>query len=99
MHGCYLQTEIGHGSNIRGLETRAEYDPATDEFVVNTPTITATKYWPGEVAFFATHGILMARLIVKDIDYGVAPFLIRLRDQDHQPLPGIELGDIGPKFG
>lgn len=28
--GCYGQTELGHGSNVQGLETTAEYDPATE---------------------------------------------------------------------
>ncbi len=27
--GCYAQTEVGHGSDIRSLETEAEYDPVT----------------------------------------------------------------------
>mgnify|MGYP003551824745 FL=1 len=27
------------------------------------------------------------------------PFLVQMRDKDYQPLPGIECGDIGPKFG
>jgi acyl-CoA oxidase len=31
---------------------------------------------------------------------GVQSFLIPVRDMDtHRPLPGIEVGDIGPKFG
>lgn len=47
--GCYAQTEIGHGSDVSGLETTAIYDKRTDEFVINTPSITATKWWPGEM--------------------------------------------------
>ena len=47
--GCYAQTEIGHGSNVAGLETTATFDNETDEFVINTPTITATKWWPGDM--------------------------------------------------
>lgn len=42
-----MKTELGHGTFIRGLETRATYDPATKEFVMNSPTITAYKWWPG----------------------------------------------------
>ncbi len=30
-------------------------------------------------------------------DYGVHNFIVPLRDGSHKPLPGIELGDIGPK--
>lgn len=44
---AYAQTELGHGTYLRGLETRADYDRETDEFVLNTPTITAYKWWPG----------------------------------------------------
>jgi len=45
--GAYAQTELGHGSNVAGIETTATFDKATDEFVLHTPTLTATKYWPG----------------------------------------------------
>jgi acyl-CoA oxidase len=36
--GCYAQTEIGHGSDVSGIETTATFDKKADEFVVNTPT-------------------------------------------------------------
>lgn len=35
------------GTFIRGLETTATYDPTKQEFVLNSPTITSMKYWPG----------------------------------------------------
>ena len=37
--GTYAQTEMGHGTFIRGLETTATYDPKAKEFVLHTPTI------------------------------------------------------------
>lgn len=36
-------TELGHGSNVPGLETTATFDEAADHFVIHTPTLTATK--------------------------------------------------------
>jgi len=41
--GAYAQTEMGHGTFIRGLETTATYDPKTKEFEIHSPTITAYK--------------------------------------------------------
>jgi len=39
------------GTNVRRLETTATYDPKTEEFVLNSPTITSTKFWPGGCMF------------------------------------------------
>lgn len=63
--GCYAQTELGHGSNVAALETTATLDKTTDEFVINSPTITSTKYWPGDLGRYTTHAIVFARLIVE----------------------------------
>jgi acyl-CoA oxidase len=41
--GTYAQTELGHGTFIRGMETIATYDPASREFVIHSPTINAYK--------------------------------------------------------
>ena len=100
MIGCYAQTELGHGSNVAALETTATLDKATDEFVIHTPTITATKYWPGDLGRFTSHAIVFARLIIDGKDYGVQPFLTQTRDVDTWKLrPGVKAGDLGPKIG
>lgn len=98
--GCYAQTELGHGSNVAGLETTATLDKTTDEFIIHTPSIKATKFWPGAMGVLATHACVFARLIVDQTDYGVQAFIVPIRSlEDHKPLPGVKVGDLGPKVG
>eukprot|EP00742_Colponemidia_sp_Colp-10_P006324 GILJ01006778.1.p1 GENE.GILJ01006778.1~~GILJ01006778.1.p1 ORF type:complete len:707 (+),score=95.89 GILJ01006778.1:27-2123(+) len=98
--GCYAQTEMGHGSFIRGFETTATYDEQTKEFIIHSPTVTATKWWPGGLGKTANYCVTQAKLIIKGTDYGVHTFIVPLRDvTSHEPLPGIDIGDIGPKIG
>ena len=100
MHGCYAQTELGHGSNVAGLETTATLDEATDEIVLHTPTVTAYKFWPGELGKVASHAAVYARLIVKGVDHGIQCFITRIRDHESfEPLPGVDCGELGMKFG
>nr|DAD47719.1 TPA_asm: hypothetical protein HUJ06_017656 [Nelumbo nucifera] len=98
--GCYAQTELGHGSNVQGLETTATFDPNTDEFVIHSPTLTSSKWWPGGLGKISTHAVVYARLITDGQDHGVHGFIVQLRSlDDHSPLLGITVGDIGVKFG
>lgn len=41
--GSYVQTELGHGTFVRGLETTATYDPQAQEFVIHSPSVSAYK--------------------------------------------------------
>lgn len=98
--GCYAQTELGHGSNVPGLETTATYDKATDEFVLNTPSVSAAKYWIGGLGMHSTHCVILCQLVVDDYTYGSLPFLLPVRDpKTWEPLPGIKVGDLGEKLG
>ncbi|CAG8438346.1 4787_t:CDS:2 [Ambispora gerdemannii] len=98
--GCYAQTELGHGSNVQGLETTATYIPETNEFEIHSPTLTASKWWVGNLGAVANHAIVMARLVTNGKDYGPHPFVVPVRDmKTHEPLSGVTVGDIGPKFG
>ncbi|XP_029774619.1 peroxisomal acyl-coenzyme A oxidase 2 isoform X2 [Suricata suricatta] len=96
----YAQTELGHGTYLQGLETEATYDAATQEFVVHSPTMTSTKWWPGDLGRSATHALVQAQLICSGARRGMHSFIVPIRSlQDHTPLPGITVGDIGPKMG
>ncbi|KAJ8736603.1 hypothetical protein PYW08_007259 [Mythimna loreyi] len=98
--GTYAQTELGHGTFIRGLETTATYDPKTKEFVLHSPTLTAYKWWPGGLAHTANYCIVMAQLYTNGQCHGIHPFIVQLRDEEtHMPLPGIKVGEIGAKLG
>ncbi|XP_052748855.1 probable peroxisomal acyl-coenzyme A oxidase 1 [Galleria mellonella] len=98
--GTYAQTELGHGTFLRGLETTATYDPATEEFVLHSPTLTAYKWWPGGLAHTANYCVVMAILYTKSKNCGIQPFIVQIRDEEtHMPLPGIKLGEIGAKLG
>ncbi|VFV45951.1 peroxisomal acyl-coenzyme a oxidase [Lynx pardinus] len=98
--GTYAQTEMGHGTHLRGLETTATYDPETQEFILNSPTVTSIKWWPGGLGKTSNHAIVLAQLITKGKCYGLHAFIVPIREiGTHKPLPGITVGDIGPKFG
>ncbi|KAF9576510.1 hypothetical protein EC968_007988 [Mortierella alpina] len=98
--GCYAQTELGHGSNVQGIETTATYIPETDQFEIHTPYLTASKWWIGGLGKAANHAVVMARLITAGKDYGPHAFIVPIRSmEDHTLLPGVMAGDIGPKFG
>ncbi|XP_043934744.1 peroxisomal acyl-coenzyme A oxidase 2 [Protopterus annectens] len=97
--GSYAQTEMGHGTYLRGLETTAVYDASTQEFVINMPTVSAMKWWPGDMGRSATHAVVFAQLYTQGKCHGMHPFIVQIRSlEDHSPLPGVMVGDIGPKM-
>merc|ERR1712169_51328 len=98
--GCYAQTELGHGSNVRGLETTATWNPDDKTFTLHSPYLTASKWWIGSLGKVANHAVVMAQLFINGKNYGPHPFVVQIRDlKTHEPLPIIHVGDIGPKFG
>ncbi len=97
--GCFLMTEMGHGSNVQGIVTTAHYLHSQRAFYINTPHETGMKFWIGNLARTANYGVCFANMIVQDINYGVHVFIIKLRDEKGQIYPGIEIGDCGHKMG
>lgn len=104
--GCYGQTELGHGSNVKGIECEAKWDAKTKEFIIHSPTLTASKWWNGALGRTANHAIVVCQLMLPDSktgkykSYGPHQFIVQIRDmKTNKPLDGIVVGDIGPKYG
>jgi acyl-CoA oxidase len=98
--GCFAMTETGHGSDVQSLETTATYDPATQEFIIDSPTRTARKDYIGGAAETATVAAVFAQLITSDgVGHGVHCFVVPIRDEDGNDLPGVTTGDCHYKGG
>ncbi|KAK7257396.1 hypothetical protein RIF29_31345 [Crotalaria pallida] len=99
MKGCFAMTELGHGSNVRGIETITTYDSNTGEFVINTPCESAQKYWIGGAANHATHTIVFSQLNINGSNQGVHAFIAQIRDSDGNICPNVRIADCGHKIG
>lgn len=97
--GCYAMTEVGHGSNVREVETAAVYLPETDEFEIHTPTASATKDWIGNAGQHGRMATVFAQLTVGDAQQGVHAFLVPVRADDGTTVAGVTLLDRGLKEG
>lgn len=97
--GCFAMSELGHGSNVRGVETVTTYDSNTGEFVINTPCESAQKYWIGGAANHATHTVVFSQLNVNGSKEGVHAFIAQIRDSNGNICPNIRIADCGHKIG
>jgi len=100
--GCFALTEYKAGVNSgMVVETIADYDKATDEFVITTGSgeigDPAEKNWISS-GMMATYAIVVADLRVDGKSYGGHAFLVRMRETVGGPcLPGVHMVDMGKK--
>lgn len=98
--GCFALTELGFGNNAVEMQTTAEYDAASDEFVINTPGSLAQKYWITNSADHAQWAVVFAQLRVLGSNQGIHGFLVRIRrHEDMSSCPGVVIEDMGHKLG
>lgn len=97
--GCFAMSEVGHGSNVADLETVARWNAEKKVFVLHTPGESARKDWAGNAALHARMATVFAQLEVGAEHYGVHAFVVPIRDEKGDALPGIRIGDCGHKLG
>ncbi|RZU34037.1 acyl-CoA dehydrogenase [Blastococcus saxobsidens] len=97
--GCFAMTETGHGSDVQQLRTTCTYDPATQCFDLHTPHQAARKDYIGNAAKDGRMAVVFAQLISQGTNHGVHAWLVPIRDEHGNPMPGVTIGDDGPKAG
>ncbi|WP_045744203.1 acyl-CoA dehydrogenase [Actinoplanes rectilineatus] len=97
--GCFAMTETGHGSDVQQLRTSCVYDPATQTFDLHTPHEAARKDYIGNAAKDGRMAVVFAQLITGGERRGVHAWMVPIRDENGDPMPGVTLGDAGAKAG
>ncbi|RBY96303.1 acyl-CoA oxidase [Blastococcus sp. TF02-8] len=97
--GCFAMTETGHGSDVQQLRTTCTYDPETQTFDLNTPHQAARKDYIGNAAKDGRMAVVFAQLVTQGKNHGVHAWLVPIRDEQGNALPGVTIGDDGPKAG
>jgi len=94
--GCFGLTEKLAGVNSGGVvNTIAEWDDQSQEFILTSPEVGAQKNWISQ-GLVGELGVVVADLRVSGKRCGAHAFLMELRNANG-PVPNVEFGDMGRK--
>src|SRR6059058_788331 len=97
--GCFAMTETGHGSDVQSIRTTATYEPARQEFIIDTPDDDARKDYIGNAARDGRMAAVFAQLVTGGQGRGVHVFLMPIRDKRGRACPGVRIEDCAEKGG
>ena len=87
---CLAMTEADHGSNVQGMKSEAHYEPSLQRFVLrNSVKDFVTSAGSSDLA------LVFAQLVMEGESRGVHAFLLPLRDESGDLLPGIAIESLG----
>lgn len=86
-------TELGAGSDLHRLGTKAIWNTDTRSFTLSTPLPTHRKCWIGNSPTFGDICMVLARVHANDVDHGLHWFRVSLK------LPGVVVEEMGKKIG
>lgn len=93
-------TEIGRGTDIYNIGTIVIYNKKNNNFILQTPTNDACKFWIGNALYSAKYGMVLAKLIIDDKNMGHHWFRVQLRKNKNDILEdGIKIIECDPKGG
>ncbi|PZR12383.1 MAG: acyl-CoA oxidase [Flavobacterium psychrophilum] len=97
--GGFAMTETHHGSNVKGVQTKATYNHKDRSFTINTPEKYDRKEYIGNTANHGEMVTVFAKLIIDEKDYGVNAFVVPIRDKNKNVFKGVTIEDCGHKMG
>ncbi|KAF6250062.1 hypothetical protein COO60DRAFT_1706247 [Scenedesmus sp. NREL 46B-D3] len=97
--GCFALTELGFGNNAVEMQTTATWEAPSGCFIIHSPSTLSQKYWITNSAVHAQWCVVFAQLMMAGKNQGIHGFLVRIRNDDMTPCPGVTIHDMGHKIG